>query len=94
MVLDNIFERHGYGPDGIKKPDPNLHIVEGELSYIDQLRSLGVDIDPGDELVLANPKAYGPFGDATLNDYEIRRTQQLATQEPTSIISAARQQSA
>ena len=92
---NELFERHGYGPDGIKRPDPNLHVVDGDqLSYADQLRSLGIDILPGNELVLANPEAYGLFGEATVRDYEIRRAAQLAAQGSTSIISAASQQSA
>lgn len=93
--LEGIFERHSYGPAGVKQPDPNLHAVEGQPSLLDQLIVHGVFVDSTDALILRNPDVHGILGAATVVEYQrLLDEHQVAPANEPGIISGNWQQTA
>lgn len=79
MALENIFERNGYGPDGIKRPEVNLHVVDPEnMTFVDRLRVAGITVFDGDTIILAAPDKYGILAAATIREYELLLDRALA----------------
>lgn len=70
MSFEAFFESRGYGPDGVKLPRPDLHVVDpSQLTIIDELQAAGVVIFPDDYRYLQNPQDPGFYTQSTINEY-------------------------
>jgi hypothetical protein len=73
MAFETFFESRGYGPDGVKLPSPDLHVVDPDQpSFVDELLAAGVVIFAEDLPILRSAAPIPTArAEATIRDYQM-----------------------